>query len=142
MRALIDTNVVLDVLLNRKPFSETAAEVLKMVSYGEEEFISASSVTDIYYIAYRELRDKPLVKDLLRRLLQVIHIAAVSEREIHAALNADWTDFEDCVQNAVAEIHSFDAIVTRNPSDFAKSPLKIMSPAEFLEIISCKGHYE
>lgn len=119
-------------LLNRKPFVSAAAEVLK--STETEKFVSVSAITDIYYIAYRELRDKSLVKDLLRRLLQAVHVAGVCETEISRALNSDWTDFEDCVQNAVAETHCFDAVITRNPTDFAKSALKILLPTEFLEL--------
>ena len=64
MRALIDTNVVLDVLLRREPFVQDAAKVLKTVGRGAEEYVSASAVTDIYYIARRELKDKARAKNL------------------------------------------------------------------------------
>ena len=55
---------------------------------------------------------------------------------ILTALNSDWTDFEDCVQNAVAESHDYAAIITRNKNDYKKSNLKVFSPAEFLEEIA------
>ena len=113
---------------------QDAAKVLKTVGRGAEEYVSASAVTDIYYIARRELKDKARAKDLLRRVLQVVRVADVSEIEICAALASDRKDFEDCVQNAVAESHDFDVVITRNPSDFAKSALKVVSPAEFLEL--------
>ena len=59
MRILIDTNVILDVLLKRSPFYETAIEVLKLSARDDiQEFVSASAITDIYYIAYKNLRDK------------------------------------------------------------------------------------
>ena len=132
MRVLIDTNVVLDVLLNRPTFVSAAAAVLKIPESDAQKYVSASAVTDIYYIAYRELRDKDLVKDLLRRLLRVVHVADVSESEIISALNSGWSDFEDSVQNAVAELHGFDAIITRNPDDFKASSLPIISPVDFL----------
>ena len=101
MKLLIDTNIVLDVLLRRDPFCTSSTDVLKLTQ-GEDiqEFISASAVTDLYYIAYRQLRDKTLVKKLLKQLLQVVSVATVSEDEITTALDLPWGDFEDSVQYA------------------------------------------
>ncbi len=136
MRILIDTNVLLDVLLNRAEFVQPAVDVLKISEL--QKYVSASAVTDIYYIAYRELRDKVAVKNLIKRLIHVVKVAAVSEDEILYALEVDWNDFEDSVQNAVAEFNSFDAIITRNKNDFKKSSVPIFSPQEFLETYTFK----
>lgn len=66
MKLLIDTNVVLDVLLKRQPFCENGAKVLKLSAREDiEEFVSASAITDIYYITYRMLKDKEIVRELL-----------------------------------------------------------------------------
>ena len=127
MHVLIDTNVVLDVLLNRYPFAHDAITIFKLPESVVYKYISASAITDIYYIAYRELRDKQQVKDIIKRLLSVIRVADVSEENIFFALDADWNDFEDSVQNAVAESHNFDAIITRNSADFKKSNVNILS---------------
>ena len=62
-------------------------------------------------------------------------MANVSEENILIALNSVWRDFEDSIQNAVAECHNYDAIITRNKSDYKKSNLNIFSPKEFLEEI-------
>lgn len=68
MRILIDTNVILDVLLKRSSFYETAIEVLKLSARDDiQEFVSASAITDIYYIAYKNLRDKAAVRELLKK---------------------------------------------------------------------------
>ena len=135
MQVLIDTNVILDVLLNRESFVQNALKILKLPEESVQKYVSASAITDIYYIARQEIKDKSQVKNLLKRLLQIIHVAAVSENDILAALDSDWTDFEDSVQNAVAESHDYDAIITRNKNDYKNSNLKIFSPAEFLEEI-------
>ena len=104
MKLLIDTNVVLDVLLKREPFYVAAADVLKLTQRDNvREYISASAVTDIYYIAHRQLKDKAAVKELLKRLLMVVSVAAVSEREIASALDLAWSDFEDSVQYSVED---------------------------------------
>ncbi|MCD8241670.1 MAG: PIN domain-containing protein, partial [Lachnospiraceae bacterium] len=101
MKLLIDTNVVLDVLLKRQPFCETAADVLKLCERDDiQECVSA--VTDIYYIANKMMRDKAAVREMLNKLLQVVSIAAVSENEIVHALTLEWYDFEDSVQYSVA----------------------------------------
>lgn len=87
MKCLIDTNVILDVLLKREPFCSSAAKVLKLSMYDKFSFyVSASAVTDIYYIANQTLRDRIQVKDLIVRLLQIVSIASVSEKEIKNAL--------------------------------------------------------
>ena len=63
----------------------------------------------------------------------MIHVADVSEDNILTALDSDWSDFEDSVQNAVAESHNYDAVITRNKGDYKNSNLKVFSPKEFLE---------
>ena len=60
-------------------------------------------------------------------------------RNILFALESDWNDFEDSVQNAVAESHNFDAIITRNSTDFKNSNLNIFSPKDFLQFIRTEG---
>ena len=139
MHVLIDTNVVLDVLLDRPLFVDDAAAILSIPESIVYKYISASAITDIYYVAYKELRDKQKVKDIIKRLLSLIHIADVSEENILFALESDWNDFEDSVQNAVAESHNFDAIITRNSTDFKNSNLNIFSPKDFLQFIRTEG---
>lgn len=133
MQVLIDTNVVLDVLLNRDDFVRDAVAILKLPEDSVQKYVSASAITDIYYIARQEIKDKAEVKNLLKTLLQIIHVADVSEDNILTALDSDWSDFEDSVQNAVAESHNYDAVITRNKGDYKKSNLKVFSPKEFLE---------
>lgn len=135
MKLLIDTNIILDVLLNRDDFVQDSAKILKLPENKFQKYISASAITDIHYIAYQELRDKSKVRNLLKTMLKIIHIANVSEDIILSALDADWKDFEDSVQNAVAEFHNFDIIITRNKNDYKKSSLKVSSPTEFLNLI-------
>ena len=135
MQVLIDTNVILDVLLNREQFVDAAVAILKLSEDEVQKFVSASAVTDIYYMAYQELRDKQFVRDLVKRLLSIIHVACVSEENILTALDSNWSDFEDSVQNAVAESQNYDAVITRNKNDYKKSMLNVFSPSEFLDYV-------
>jgi predicted nucleic acid-binding protein len=134
MRILIDTNVILDVLLKRSPFYETAIEVLKLSARDDiQEFVSASAITDIYYIAYKNLRDKAAVRELLKKLLLIVSVAGVSEEEIQKALELEWNDFEDSVQYSVAALNEMDGIITRNVKDYSSAEMQVWEPAQFLE---------
>lgn len=134
MKLLIDTNILLDVLLKREPFYYKAVEVLELVQYDNvQEYVSAAAVTDIYYIAYKYLKDKELVRQLLKRLMGIVSIAAVSEKEIEEALELAWNDFEDSVQYAVALLNEMDGIVTRNPKDYKRADMKVWSPEQVLQ---------
>ena len=140
MKLLIDTNVVLDVLLRREPFSKTAAEVLNLTQRDDvREYVSASAITDIYYIANKQMKDRDAVRDLLKRLLMVVSVAAVSKREIQNALNLAWGDFEDSVQYSVALLNEMDGIVTRNPSDYQEATMRIWLPEQALELFANEG---
>ena len=140
MKLLIDTNVVLDVLLRREPFFRTAAEVLNLTQRDEvREYVCASTITDIYYIANKQMKDCDAVRDLLKRLLMVVSVVAVSEREIQNALNLAWGDFEDSVQYSVALLNEMDGIVTRNPSDYQEANMRIWLPEQALELFANEG---
>lgn len=136
MKLLIDTNVVLDVLLNRAPFCSVAAEVLNLSDSGNvREYISASAITDIYYIANRQMKDKAAVKNMIRTLLDVVSVAGVTEAEITKALESEWNDFEDSVQHAVAVVNGFDGVITRNPIDYKQAEIAVWTPEEIVKII-------
>ena len=137
MKLLIDTNVILDVLLRREPFFKAAAEVLDLTQRGDvREYVSASAITDIYYIAKRQMKDHAAVKDLLKRLLMVVSVAAVSEQEIQNALSLAWADFEDSVQYSVALLNEMDGIITRNPTDYQSSSIQVWLPEQILEVLT------
>ena len=140
MKLLIDTNVVLDVLLRREPFFRTAAEVLNLTQRDDvREYVSASAITDIYYIANKQMKDRDAVRDLLKRLLMIVSVAAVSKWEIQNALNLAWGDFEDSVQYSVALLNEMDGIVTRNPSDYQEANMRIWLPEQALELFANEG---
>ena len=137
MKLLIDTNVVLDILLRREPYYEIAAKIAVL---SEKDYIScyvsASAVTDIYYIAQKELKNKKTPVELLTKLFNTFRIAAVSETSIHEALDLKWDDFEDCVQYTAGKNIYADYIITRNTKDFVKGEINALSPEGFLEMIT------
>ncbi|MCL2221013.1 MAG: PIN domain-containing protein [Oscillospiraceae bacterium] len=137
MNVLIDTNVVLDQLVRREPFYENAERIRLLSEKGYiNSYISASAITDIYYIAKKELKDKNVVVKLIEKLLETSNIAAVTESSIHEALGLKWDDFEDAVQYSAGQNISASYIITRNPNDFRNSRIEIVSPEEFLSIVT------
>lgn len=134
MKILTDTNIVLDVILKREPFYTMSMDVLRLAQREDiQEYVSASAITDIYYLSYHQLRDKKLVKRLIKNLLTVVSVAYVSEREIFKAIELDWPDFEDTVQYSVALLQQMEGIVTRNPEDFKRSEISIWRPEDLLK---------
>ena len=138
MNVLIDTNVVIDVLTQREPFYEQSQLVLLA---SEEKFIngyiSATAITDIFYIMNKSKNNKKDARELLKKLvLDTIEVATVDGSIITQALDSEWDDFEDCVQYYVGESISADYIVTRNPDDFANERIPVLTPEEFMDIIA------
>ena len=131
------------VLIGKLPFKilltlVAGASVFEMLSICERPktniylYVSASAITDIYYIANQTLRNKTAIKNLLSKLVQIVSIASVSESEIKHALTLTWNDFEDSVQYSVALLQEMDGIVTRNPDDYEEAIIKIWLPEELL----------
>ena len=136
MNVLIDTNIILDILLRREPHYENAAKISVLSEKGHiYGYITASAVTDIFYITKKELKNKDLALDLLKGILTTIRIASVTERNIYEALDLKWDDFEDSVQYSVAYNISADYIVTRNPIDFYDSNINTLLPEQLLNLI-------
>ena len=123
-------------MATRQPFFETSSKVIETLKDKDiTGYVSASSITDIYYIARRELKDKELVIQLIKDILKFIKIATVSEDEINKALELEWSDFEDAVQYSTALLSQMDYIITRNAKDFKASEIPTISPEDFLALL-------
>ena len=135
MRVLVDTNVVLDVLLDRKPFAEAAAQVLALVEESRiEGFLCATTVTTIDYLIGQALAPDE-ARAALQRLLDLFEIAPVNRPVLEQALRSDVSDFEDAVLEQSARLVSVDAITTRNLKDFEKSSVTAFDPPELLSVV-------
>ena len=141
MRVLIDTNVVLDVLINNAVFFVNSK---KIFDFAEQKriigFITASAVTDIFYIAQRKL-GKKAIKEAIKKLLKVFYPATVTDNNIYQALDLEWDDFEDSVQYIVGDCLSVDYIVTRNTKDFTSSSIPAVTPEQLIETITDKTEH-
>ena len=131
-KILIDTNIILDIALDRKPFVEKSIEFIRLIAKNNiEAFVTATTVTDIYYVTQKKTGHTKTI-GFLKNLFMFMKIAGVDSVSILNALNSDMTDFEDAVQCETAKQKNIQIIVTRNQSDFKDSGLKIYSPEEFI----------
>ena len=131
MIVAIDSNIILDVILPKPVFAESRAVLAKT---GFDFYVSASSITDIFYITKKYCGSAERAKDVLRKILEIVSVAGVDENCIIRALNADWKDFEDCVQYNTAQQIKAEIIITRNTKDYESSAIRVMSPKEFLSM--------
>ncbi len=135
MRVLIDTNIILDYVLERQPFHREAEEIILRVA--KKDFVGyVSSITPInVYYTGRKLKGKEYTLKAVRRLLRLVEVCTVDKKVLQNAFLLDFTDYEDAVQCASAQAENLDAIITRNTKDYKNSSVKIYSPAEFVQFL-------
>jgi predicted nucleic acid-binding protein len=135
-RILVDTNVVLDVLLDRQPHAERSAEIWKAVETGASEgLLAAHAITTIHYIIQKEL-GVTKAKRLISEILRVFRVAAVDGTVFEEALNLSLLDFEDAVTASAAQSSKCDYIVTRDPKGFRGSPVRPLTPEAAWPLLS------
>jgi predicted nucleic acid-binding protein len=135
-RICLDTNVVLDVLLDRAPFSRSAALLIDAVAQRRlKGVLGATTLTTIDFILTRH-RARKVARTGLAWLLSIFDIAAVDRSVLNAALQLGWLDFEDAVLHEAAHLTRATALVTRNTLDFRASALPVYTPEECLAILA------
>ncbi len=133
MKILINTNIVLDFLLQREPFFPDAARLFQAIGQSQVNgYITATTLTDIFYLARRHTQGLEKARQAVSLVLTALDICAVDRPVLEAAFTSELTDFEDAVQIFSALAQNLDAIVTRNVKDFRSSPLPIYAPADLL----------
>ena len=133
-KVFLDTNVVLDFLLDRRPFSEEASRIFDLSESGEIVlFVSSFTVNNIYYISRKLIGHQKSI-DLIKELLEIVEILNSDKASIMMTLDLEFSDFEDGIQNAVAILNpGIEIIISRNTKDFRKSALPAMSPEVYLK---------
>ncbi len=135
MKALIDTNLILDVLCKRAGFYEDSAKIMKYCEICRiSGVISALSIPNIVYIMRKEL-DTQKARDIIEKLQLIFTVADLKADDIKKALSMNFKDFEDALQSACASRIKADYIVTRNIRDFSGSGVAAIKPSELLERI-------
>ncbi len=131
---LIDTDILIDVALNRKPFAEDSSMVLNSCeSGGIDGFIAWHSISNFYYIISNDQGSESSIS-FIRELLQFIKISTTNTKDALFALELNFADFEDALQVAAARSCRADYIISRNIKHYDASPIKALSPQQFLSL--------
>jgi len=118
----LDTNILIDFLIDRKPFSDQAAVLFQLATFNEVKlYVAAISFNNVYYVV-RQVHSHPKTMEFIRTLEQYVEIIAVDSTISKKAIASDFKDFEDAIQSfAAAFIAENEIIVTRNIKDFKKA---------------------
>ncbi len=134
-KILIDTNVLLDYLLEREPFFEDAKKVILLCAEGNAQgCIAAHSISNMFFILRKDYTAKER-REILSNLYTIFEVEGIDKAKLLSGLaNEEFSDFEDCLQMECAKSYGAAYIVTRNVSDYSTSDIKAILPSEYLEL--------
>lgn len=135
MNLLIDMNVILNMVFKRSGFDDAVQLFRKIKESNNNAFITASTVTDLFYIIRKEMHDTDKTYVVMENIFKLVGILAVTEEDIQLAFEQKWKDFEDCVQYTTAKNNRMDYIVTGNRKDYEDSSVAVVLPKECIELL-------
>lgn len=131
-RVLLDTNVVLDIILDREPFVEAAAELWELNREGRfTGYISTITPVNVFYVT-RKIKGVDVAQQAVTKLVTSLQICLIDSACLQKAVTSALIDYEDAVQYEAAVANGLDAIVTRNVKDYRAAALPVFSPDDFL----------
>lgn len=137
MKIMCDTNIIIDVLLEREPFVDESCRVLSLCEeHRLDGFVSASSVTDIYDLVRKYTHSTELAYQAIGKLLEIVKVCSVTNQDVLTAFQRKARDFEDCLVATCAKSTRCDCIVTRNKKDFEEFDIPLLTPSQLLQQIS------
>ena len=133
MKIMCDTNIFLDVLLEREPFVDDSSKILRLCEEHKlDGVVSASCITDIFYLVRKYTHSVDMAYKAIGKVLEIVKVCSVTNNDVLMAFQRKAKDFEDClVATCAISIHC-DYIVTRNKKDFEEFAIPILTPSELL----------
>ncbi len=132
MKLYLDSDVLLDLLMDRAPFADDIAQVITISRASNVQLCASPiTITSINYIIGK-IENQSKARSQVKKLLQLVAIENVGQTEISSASNSIFNDFEDAVQNFCATNAGHEIIITRNTKDYKASELAVMTPSEYL----------
>ncbi len=133
MKIMIDTNVLLDAFLSREPWRENAERIILACADGKlHGCLTASSLTDIYYILNKSLKNPEEVREAIGKIFILFDVLDVTKADCEKALELPIIDYEDALLVHCAKRHKIEMIVSRDEKYFTSSPVSVISPGELL----------
>ena len=136
MRVLIDTCIIIDALQSRVPFAEAAQKIfLASANKKFEGYITAKSVTDIYYLTHRLTHSDMETRKILSKLFMLFHLLDTTSLDCRKAISSEMNDYKDAIMVETAVRSGMDCIVTRNIKDYTKAAVNVLDPLAFLKLL-------
>jgi predicted nucleic acid-binding protein len=133
---LFDTDVLLDLLLDRRPHAQPAARLLSRIERGDiTGFLCSNAVTTIHYVARKDVGSRQ-ARNLVLAVLSLLEVAPVNRAILQSALSLPFEDYEDAVTHESARQVNANSIVTRNIPDFRRSDIPVFTPTGLLALLA------
>ena len=134
MKIMCDTNIFLDVLLEREPYVDDSSKILRLCEEHKlDGVVSASCITDIFYLVRKYTHSVDMAYKAIGKVLEIVKVCSVTNNDVLMAFQRKAKDFEDClVATCAISIHC-DYIVTRNKKDFEEFAIPMLTPSELLK---------
>lgn len=136
MKIFLDTNIFIDILLDREPFSEESANIYKLCENALlDGYVAPITINNIYYIC-RKAKQIGIIKEYLLDIATFFTVAELNSESIKKANTLKMSDYEDALQYAMAQQAGCEYLITRNVKDFKHmNTVKVLTPEAFLEVI-------
>jgi predicted nucleic acid-binding protein len=134
-KIFIDTDIILDLLADRNPFSVSANKVFTLLERKEINGYTSPIVFSNLFHILRKLKSAKIARETLKKLNRILNILPVNGNIIEEALNSDFNDFEDAIQYYTAIGNGLKILITRNRKDYKDSKILILSAEEYLNIM-------
>jgi predicted nucleic acid-binding protein len=135
MKIFLDTNILFDVLTKREPFYYDSLKIWTLAKEDiTEAYISAISVTNLYYII-KKIKGQKIAENFVDELINDFEIVPLTKDILHQARTIKGKDYEDLIQYFSAIHLGCELLLTRNKKDFPKEGIIILSPSKFLKDI-------
>lgn len=132
MRVLLDTNIILDLVLEREPFVNQAAALWDLHQQNRlDAYVSPITHVNVFYVV-RKLKSREIAEQAVRLILQGLLVAPVDSAVLWDALASRFKDYEDATQHAAALAAGLEAIITRDPKDYRQATIPVQTPEDFL----------
>lgn len=135
MRVFLDTNILIDIVLNRKPWVDAALVLLELSRQKRLPLVASDiSFVNLAYVLRKAMSPADMYSTMTD-MLRYMSVAAAGESIITEAVSLRWKDMEDCVQYLSARQAGADCVISRNAADFGEADIPVMTPVEFLSTI-------
>jgi predicted nucleic acid-binding protein len=133
----IDTDIIIDFLIDRKPHSREAAIIFTLIEQKKlKGYVSSLTFSNLYYVL-RKVEPHNKVISKLDSISKMLTILKVDQQTIKDAIASGFSDFEDSIQyNCALDYKKIDVLITRNTKDYKNSELPVMTPADYLKTVS------